>query len=67
MPMYDFACSGKDCPEPEFESLQKMDTKTIVCPSCGSEAAKKDVAELRRIGWYANASSLRFHFNWINN
>lgn len=66
MPLYDFTCSSKQCAEPDFESLQKMDTQETTCPCCGSKATRNEVATLRHSGWYANASSLRIHFNWMH-
>lgn len=63
--MYDYHCVNPQCPEPEFESLQKMNEDlTIQCPSCGGTATRNEVSKLRRGSWYANSSSLRINFNW---
>lgn len=65
MPMYDYSCVNTQCPEPKFESLQKMNEDfTIQCPSCGGTATREEVSQLRRTDWYANSSSVRIHFNW---
>jgi putative FmdB family regulatory protein len=66
MPIYDFHCQNAQCAEPEFESLQKMGVEEIDCPTCTSKATRNPVANLRKNGWYANASSLRIHFNWMS-
>ena len=67
MPMYAFRCESDTCTEPNFESLAKMDQQEIACPSCGSKATRKEVAEIRRLDWYSNAASVRFHFNYTHN
>ena len=67
MPIYDFRCVSDKCTEPNFESLAKMDQQETACPYCGSKATRKEVAEIRRLDWYSNAASVRFHFNWVNN
>jgi putative FmdB family regulatory protein len=71
MPFYDYRCTNESCPTPEFESLQKMGTEEITCPACQSPAinltSRGEVRHRERQAhhWYANASSLRINFNWM--
>jgi len=68
MPMYQYLCDNPVCPEPDFESLEKMDTQTIACRHCPTgTATKKETSPIRQSGWYANAASVRFHFNFLHN
>jgi len=66
MPLYDFECER--C-HTRTEKLVKMDVKTYPClqAGCGGTTKRDEVPQIRRLNNdpNANASSLRFQFNWM--
>jgi putative FmdB family regulatory protein len=56
MPVYEFQCEGCGC---RFEDLAPSDTRSLVCPECGSEQTRRLLSPVSPPGRQPRGAKIR--------